>query len=108
MNNSRKLQDESFAKAKKDYDQGDFPRALEAYNKALEINPQFAEALCGRGNTKRALGAYEEALDDYNESIRLKPNYAEAYWGRGHARFSLGDPKGAVSDHEEAIRLKTN
>ena len=41
-------------------------KAIKGYNKAIEIDPQDAEAYCNRGNATSDLGNYQEAIEDYS------------------------------------------
>ena len=80
--------------------------ALDAYNEAIRLKPDYVVAYNNRGNAKDILGQYEAALADYNEAIRLNPDYAYAYNGRGIAKNNLGQHEAALADYNEAIRLK--
>ncbi len=57
--------------------------AMKDYDKAIELNPQYAEAYNNRGIAKAELGRNEEAMKDYDKAIELNPQYAEAYNNRG-------------------------
>ncbi len=48
--------------------------AINDYNKALEIRPDFAEALVNRGSIKEENGDFDGATNDYTAAIKLKPN----------------------------------
>ena len=80
--------------------------SLSAYDKAINLKPDFAEAYAVRGTTKSELDRRESAIDDYNEAIRLKPDYAEIYNNRGFEMTRLGQHESAIDDCNEAIRLK--
>ncbi len=83
----------------------DFKRALDEYDAALRLNPQYPEAYNDRGNVKIFLGQYEEALKDCNEALRLNPQDAAAYLNRGSAKIYLGQYEEALKDCNEALRL---
>ena len=83
----------------------DFMRALTAYDKALELDSQFAEAYNNRGTVKYELGQFSAAVEDYNSALRLKPNYAEALNNRGNAYASLEQFQSAANDLQAALRL---
>ncbi len=80
--------------------------AISAYDKAINLMPDFAEAYSNRGAAKNDLGRNEDAITDYNEAIRLKPDLIEAYYNRGKAKNDLGRHEAAIADYTEAIRLK--
>ena len=85
-----------------------FDAAIDAYNKAVWLKPDFAEAYSNRGVAKNNLGRHEEAIADLDEAIRLKPDSAEAYNNRGSAKSDLGRHEEAIADLDEAIRLQSH
>ena len=84
----------------------DLETAIDAYDEAIRLKPDLAEAYNNRGNAKSELRRHEEALADYDEAIRLKSDNAEAYCNRGDTKNDLGQYEGAIADCDEAIRLK--
>ena len=79
---------------------------VSAYDEAIRLKPDFAEAYNNRGNAKTDLGQYEAAVADFDEAIRLQPDFANAYSNRGNAKADLGQYEAAVADYDEAIRLR--
>ena len=78
---------------------------IDAYTKAIKLNPAYTAAYNNRGRANRKLGRYEEAIADYNRAIELDPTYARAYNNRGFAKICLGRPKDALADIDRAIDL---
>ena len=66
-------------------EQGKLEEAIEAYNKALAIKPDYAEAYNNMGNALQEQGKLEEAIEAYNKALAIKPDYAEAYNNMGNA-----------------------
>jgi protein O-mannosyl-transferase len=85
---------------------GDKEGALQDYNRAIEITPEYSLAYNNRGNLKEKLGDREGALIDYNRTIEIKPDYAEAYNNRGILYHNLNDNEGSLKDLNRAIELK--
>lgn len=83
----------------------DLQKAIELYSKAIELDPNFAEAYSNRGYAKYLLGEEKNALQDYDKAIELNPNLSETYNNRGNAKESLGDENGALEDYDKAIEL---
>ena len=81
----------------------EFKQAITHYSKAIEINPQLAEAYNNRGLAKFDLGEYQEAITDYDTAIEINTQYAEAYYNRGGAKYSLDDKNAAIADYDIAI-----
>ena len=75
-----------------------FKKAVSEYEKAVESNPEFAEAFSNLGYCRRNLGDHNEALAAYDRALELKPDFAEALEYRGIAYLQLGRRADAVSD----------
>jgi tetratricopeptide (TPR) repeat protein len=59
---------------------GEYKEAIECFDKAIELNPNYAMAYSDRGIVYEKLKKYERAIEDYNKAIALDPNYVKAYW----------------------------
>jgi tetratricopeptide (TPR) repeat protein len=93
--------------SKQDF-QNDLDRAIEDYNKAIQLNPNLAEAYYNRGVAYDDKGQYNEAIKDFDEAIRINPNLVEAYCNRGVAYYAKGQYNEAIKDFDEAIRINPN
>lgn len=82
-----------------------YDKALEAYNKAIELNPKYAVAYSNRGIVYDELGKYQEAITDLDKAIELNPNLAQAFNNRGVAYNGLGKYQQAIADLDKAIEL---
>ncbi len=79
--------------------------ALEDFDKAIELRPDYAEAYANRGKVKIDREAYADAITDFDKAIELKPDLAEAYGNRGLAYQNLTDDENATRDYTKAIEL---
>lgn len=84
----------------------DYMGAMQAYNKAVMIDPGKSIAFNNRGNLKAKQGHFDPALDDFNEAIRLDPNYADAYNNRGLTYEKTGQLDKALMDFEKVSALR--
>ena len=80
--------------------------ALEPYERAIRLKPDFAEGHNNWGNALLMLGRPTEAIDHYQEAIRLKPEHPVTHNNWGNALSALGRQSEAVEHYQEAIRLK--
>ena len=79
-------------------------KSLADYDRAIQLNPNNANAYVNRGVAKYALGRKKEALADYNRAIKLDSNHTFAYFGRGVAKCALGRNQEAIADYDRAIQ----
>ncbi len=76
------------------------------YRKAIEINPDFADAHSNLGIILRDLGKLKEAELYTRKAIEIKPNYAEARYNLGNILKGLGKLEDAELSYRKAIELK--
>jgi tetratricopeptide (TPR) repeat protein len=79
--------------------------AIEDYNRAVQLYPEYPAVYNNRGNTLMALGLVKEAIKDFDRAILLAPGYAAAYNNRAGAYMLLKQPDVAVRDYSKAILL---
>ena len=72
--------------------------AIEDYNTAITLKPDYAEAYLHRGVAYQRHGDFENAIADYNKAITLNANYAEIYYNRGEAWLHLQEWHQAKAD----------
>lgn len=74
--------------------------------RALEHDPERAEAWCRRGVLWLASGFPERAIGDLEQAIRRAPRHAEAVHFRGLAHRTLGRDEAALADFGLALELE--
>lgn len=89
--------------------QGNHNDAIILFTKAIEINPQYAEAYLNRGLSYASseFKKNEQAMSDFNKSIELNPkdNFF-VYLSRGSLYYDKGNYRQAISDLDHAIEAK--
>lgn len=81
-------------------------RALNDFEKALQLTPDNKQGFNGKAFALRALERYEEAILTYTELIKLYPNDASAIILRASAKTLAGDMDGSIRDFSAAIMLQ--
>jgi hypothetical protein len=80
--------------------------AVNVFDEALSLKPDFADARYYRGLAYEKLGRDKEALKDYREAARLQPDFADAYFSLGIVCGRLGRYKEAAEALKQAVRLE--
>ncbi len=75
------------------------------YNKTLDIDNNYENAIVNRGVVKGKLGLLDEAINDFNQAISRDPKNSSAYSNRGLAKDHAKDFEGAVADYNRAIEI---
>jgi tetratricopeptide (TPR) repeat protein len=84
----------------------DYAEALDAYTKAIQLNPAGSQSHVYFSNRAAALcylERYEDAAHDSMKSIALNPTYGKAHARLGLSRFFLQDYKAAVAAYTKAL-----
>lgn len=84
---------------------GDSRLALEDFNRAVQLMPEYPPTYNNRGNLLVQLVQYDEAIKDFDRATLLAPKYAAAYSNRANARMKLGQTREAIADFTRAIEL---
>ncbi len=80
-------------------------RAIQDYDRAIEVDASIATIFNNRGATYNHLGNYDRAIQDFDEAIRLDPNDGFALSNRALTYFNKQDYDRAIRDYDEVIRL---
>ena len=80
-------------------------KALEDFNRAINIDPQKAAGYLGRANALNIMGRYKECLEDYDKVLQINPKLANAYINRASAYSHLGEYEKAIVDYEKGLEL---
>ena len=88
--------------------QDELDKALDDYNRAIEINPNSASGYVGRGVVYRERDELDKALDNYDRAIEIAPNHANAFNNRGNVYHKQGELELALDDYDRAIEIAPN
>ena len=85
---------------------GDLSKAIQSYEKAIELTPDAADTYYNLGNVYTNQGDLTNAIQSYEKTIELDPEHAGAYYNLGNVYANQGEdlPK-AIQLLQEAARL---
>jgi tetratricopeptide (TPR) repeat protein len=86
-------------------DQKQSQAAIDDFDQAIILKPDFADAYYSRGVARYASGDMTGAIADIDQAIKFKVEFAFAYHFRGNLRASSGDKPGAIADFQKASEL---
>lgn len=97
------------------FNKSNYSNAIIHYNKAISLNPKYADAFENRGECYDSLKEYEQSVSDYTESLRLDDNYASLgnelksllYTKLGASLNSLNRTEEAKENFKKALVLDT-
>ncbi|MGB8336116.1 MAG: tetratricopeptide repeat protein [Desulfobacterales bacterium] len=92
----------------KDAQYVDVQKAVAYLEKAIQEQPDFAEAYNNRGNAYREMKQYALAMQDYNKAISLKPNLEKTFNNRGNIYSDQRNFQMAIQDYNKALSLNAS
>jgi tetratricopeptide (TPR) repeat protein len=84
----------------------DFEKALEFYQKALQLKPNDFDALLNKSALLAEIGRYKEAISSNSVALELNSNSAEAWNNQGYILEKTGELLKALAAYERSIELK--
>jgi tetratricopeptide (TPR) repeat protein len=83
----------------------DLSNARKYYEKAIKLNPKFAQAINNLGTVYFTQKSYRRSISMYRRAIRLDPKMAAFESNLGTALFARNDFKGAEVAYRQAVAL---
>lgn len=88
--------------------QGDYQEAVEAFEQAVKIDPNYSEAYRGLGGSHFNLGNYGTALEYLDKAIEINSQDEKAFQNRGLSHHSLNNYLKAIEDFSNAIEIQVD
>lgn len=85
---------------------GRLDAALAAFDAAIAIAPQFAEAHCSRGVALQQSGQLLEALAAFDQALALRPAYPLAHFNRGNVLAAQRRLDAAITAYGHAVQME--
>ncbi|MDO8445432.1 MAG: tetratricopeptide repeat protein [Deltaproteobacteria bacterium] len=91
------------------FDAGLPEKAIEMYQKALEINPNDANVRTDMGTMYRTTGNFDKAIEAFRKSASIDPMHEQARYNLGVTLYQdKKDLKGAADAWEELLKINPN
>lgn len=88
------------------FDTGEAQKAIQAYIKALKLDPSDAPALSDLGVMYRRTGQFDKALETFDRAIKLDPTLAQPRFNKGIVlMFDLHREKEALQAWENLLKI---
>lgn len=84
---------------------GKMDKAITAYNKALELNPDNLEVYASRGAAHYFMGHFDLAQQDFEHALKANPYHSDTYTAYGSVLAARGDYKNALTILNMALEL---
>ncbi len=83
-----------------------YNEAIENYKKAIQLKPNYLEAIFYLANLLQQMGQYVNAIKFYKIAIQLNPNIPEPYFNMGNVLHAIGKFDSAINCYQIAIKIK--
>ena len=90
------------------YANNQYEEAIDSYDKALEIKPDYYKAWENKGGVLFKLGQYEKAITAYDKALSIQPNYYQAWNNQGNGLLHLNRYEEAISAYDKSIAIKSD
>jgi tetratricopeptide (TPR) repeat protein len=87
---------------------GRYEEAIACFDKALEINPNFAMAWSEKGVCLNNLAKHDQAIECYNKSLEINPNELKPWFCKGVSLAILGKKEQAIACFDKALEINPN
>ena len=97
-----------YNKAHLAYEAGDYEKALDHANSAVELDPDNYILYNNRGLILQYMNNHKKAIADFDQSIALDSLFAYSYNNRGMSKVSLGELEDGVGDIRKSLSMDPN
>jgi tetratricopeptide (TPR) repeat protein len=84
---------------------GNHKDAIEQFTKALNVDPEYAQAYVERARSYEAAGDLQNAADDFKRALTFEQKESELYYDAARVNYSLGNFNDALELINKSIAL---
>jgi hypothetical protein len=88
--------------------QGMYNESVQAFEKALDLRPDYGPAWINKGLAFFKLEKYNESLQAYSNAIEINPNNADAWNGKAIALYKMDQYEDALKASSRALEIEPN
>ncbi len=88
------------------FSQGKRDEAIESYEKALTIKPDWAEAYGNIGSARSQQGDLDSAIANYLQAVALKPQLEVLHFNLGNSYLQQNKYEEAITYYQNTLRIK--
>jgi|GEM_PF-3029890 len=89
----------------KNYLGGRYDRAMQAYEKAIELDPKYVAAWMAKGDVLCDMKKYSEAVGAYKNAIEINPRNGTLWVAKGDALAALGRYNESIRAYDSATEI---
>ncbi len=90
------------------YREGRVKKALEHYQRAVQIYPNYSDALDNLGVAFAAERRFDDAVENYRKSLQISPNDVDVLDNLGVALAARGQLDDAIENYRKALEISPN
>ncbi len=84
---------------------GDAAAAIEAWQKAIAVDPEDARVNFGLGSALSAAGRSNEAIPYFKKATEINPDFLQAFYGLGAAQMRQKNAEAAIAAWQTAVEI---
>ncbi len=83
-----------------------FDEAVEEFDRALKLDPNYGEAMNGLASSYAEMGEYNAAIEYFGRYASVSPGDANPFDSMGDLYFAMGKLDEAIAKYKEALEVK--
>lgn len=87
------------------FKQKDYPKAIQFYTEAVELNPQDHTVYGNRAMAYANSNNFDKSLEDAEMCIKIKPDWGKGYHRKGAALHGKGELDAAVEVYQQGMKV---
>jgi protein O-mannosyl-transferase len=88
------------------FEQGEYDKAIECYNRTIGIKPEYEEAHLNLGASLNRLGQFDLAIAQYRIALANRSDSAEAHFGLGNVFLAKNEFDKAAREYQAALAIR--